>query len=163
MSSYVVRPDRRRSQTKIVATVGPSCAKREKLVELVQAGVDVFRVNAAHGNREEHRQRVDDIRQAARTAGSVVAILVDLAGPKIRLGELPGDQWYCEADAQVRFVRGTQSTLPGQLTTTYAPLIDELQTGDRVMLADGTVVLEVEQVDGDSAACRARTARNRPR
>jgi pyruvate kinase len=154
MPKYSVRPDQRRSHTKIVATVGPSCATAEKLAELIFAGVDVFRINTAHGTREEHQQRVDDIRRVSRESGSVVAILVDLAGPKIRLGELPDDELYCETDAQLQFVRGPHARAPGQLTTTYEPLIDELEPGDRVMLADGTVVLGVEQVDHESATCR---------
>jgi pyruvate kinase len=145
---------RRPSETKIVATIGPACASREKLVELIHAGVDVFRINTAHGTHEEHQQRVDDVRAASREAGVIVAVLVDLAGPKIRLGELPGGMLDLAAGSQVRFVRGTTLQQPTDLTTTYARLIDELHPGDRVVLADGTVELVVEQVDPVSATCR---------
>jgi len=154
MSESSPRPRRRPSQTKIVATVGPACDEPKKLVELIEAGVDVFRVNAAHGNRQEHQQRVDQIRDAARTAGRVVAILVDLAGPKIRLGELPGGEMECPNGGEVRFVRGDVPREPGDLTATYGALLDELQLGDRIMLADGTVALTVEQLDENSATCR---------
>ena len=141
MSQQPVPSPRRPSQTKIVATVGPACGDRSRLAELIEAGVDVFRVNTAHGTREQHQARVDDIREASRSTGRVVAILVDLAGPKIRLGELPGGEFDCAADAQVRFVRGTESSAPNELTVTYERLVDELAPGDRVMLADGTVAL----------------------
>ena len=76
-------PSRRPSQTKIVATVGPAFQSLESLVELIQTGVDVFRVNTAHGTREEHQGRVDAIREAARRVGQPVAILADLAGPML--------------------------------------------------------------------------------
>ena len=146
--------DRRPSQTKIVATVGPASADVDDLTGLIDAGVDVFRVNTAHGSREEHQQRVDDIREASRRSGNPVAILVDLAGPKIRLGELRGDELECLPGERIQFVRGDVSDDPVRLVTTYGPLIDELNAGDRVMLADGTVSLIVEQVDDNAATCR---------
>ena len=147
-------PPQRPSQTKIVATVGPACDAVDQLVELIRAGVDVFRINTAHGTRDDFQQRVDAIREAAGQVGQPVAILADLAGPKIRLGELPGDKLDCIAGERVRFVRGETATAPGDLVTTYPTLIDELDVGDRVMLADGTVSLVVERVDADAATCR---------
>ena len=154
MSEAKLPPTRRPSQTKIVATVGPACDKPERITELIQAGVDVFRVNTAHGSREEHERRVAVIRESSRQLGQPVAILVDLAGPKIRLGELPKGQLRCVAGEQVRFLRGETANTPGDLVTTYPTLIDELSAGDRVMLADGTVSLVVEEVDADAATCR---------
>jgi len=154
MSAAKLPPNRRPSQTKIVATVGPACSGVDRLVELIQAGVDVFRVNTAHGSREEHQQRLDDIRDASGRAGQPIAILVDLAGPKIRLGQLPGDSLQCTAGEYVRFVRGDKATRPGDLVTTYEPLVDELAVGDRIMLADGIVALVVEHVEPDAATCR---------
>lgn len=154
MSEAALPARARPSQTKIVATVGPACATVDKLVELIHAGVDVFRVNTAHGSRDEHQQRVDDIREASRRANQPVAVLVDLAGPKIRLGELPGGLLRCVVGQQVRFVRGETAAAPGDLTTTYPTLVDELAVGDRVLLADGTVSLLVEHVAADAATCR---------
>ncbi|MBN1588879.1 MAG: pyruvate kinase, partial [Pirellulales bacterium] len=154
MSETKLPPNRRPSQTKIMATVGPACGKVSDLVALIRAGVDVFRVNTAHGAREEHQQRVDDIREASRQLQQPIAILADLAGPKIRLGELPGDKLRCTAGDQVRFVRGTVATKPNDLVTTYEPLVDELAVGDRVLLADGLVALVVEHIEPDAATCR---------
>ncbi len=82
------RPSLKEACTKIVATVGPACATPQKLSDLIAAGVDIFRINTAHGNRTEHEQTLADIRAASDSCGYPVGVLLDLAGPKIRLGQL---------------------------------------------------------------------------
>jgi pyruvate kinase len=154
MSPQGASARRNRSQTKIVATLGPASDGAETIAELIRAGVDVFRINMAHGTRGEHQETLNRVRQMERQAGRPVAVLIDLCGPKIRLGELPEGQMDCGEGEQIRFVRGDQPQQPGDLVTTYEPLVDELDVGDRVMLADGTVGLVVEQRDDDSALCR---------
>jgi pyruvate kinase len=133
-----------RSRTKIVATVGPACAERGQLAELIAAGVDVFRLNMAHGDPDAQQKHVDNIRSLSEEIGEPIAILVDLAGPKIRLGELPEERIFCDLGMQFSIISDTKSTSANELTTTYPTLVDELQVGDRVMLADGTVAMTVE-------------------
>src|SRR5437868_8172853 len=94
-----------RARTKIIATVDPACRKPEQLAELVRAGVDLFRLNMAHASLEEHTRTVADIRQVSRELNRPLAILIDLAGPKIRLGELAGGQIECRRGEELRFVR----------------------------------------------------------
>jgi len=142
------------SKTKIVATVGPACDGPTQLESLIAAGVDVFRLNMAHGDRHRQSIRLAAIRQASLRLGQPVAVLADLAGPKIRLGELPGGQLTLDLGAQVRFVRGGSTLDANSMTTTYAPLVDELAVGDRVLLADGLVSLAVESLGPDYAECR---------
>ncbi|MGW8256125.1 MAG: pyruvate kinase [Thermoguttaceae bacterium] len=154
MSKQKDKPAVRFSKTKIVATIGPACEKLEQLKALIRAGVDVFRLNMAHGSREQHAQRLKTVREAVEQTGGQAAVLADLAGPKIRLGELSGGQMTLQADARVRFVRGAAAGNEQQLVTTYGPLVDELAEGDRVMLADGTVSLIVEKRGRDFADCR---------
>src|SRR3954447_12744950 len=125
-----------RARTKIVATVGPSCGSMEKLIELIQAGVGVFRINTAHGTQEEREKKLADIRDASEQTQTPVGILVDLAGPKIRLGELASEPLQCDVGEEFRFVPGTKSTAINELTCTYPALIAELAVGDPVMLAD---------------------------
>lgn len=143
-----------RARTKIVATVGPACGDEARLAELVAAGVDVFRLNLAHANREAHDASVERIRRVSHAADRPVAILADLAGPKMRLNELPGGQMVLAFDDHIRFVRGEHSDAPHELTTTYEPLVDELDAGDNVLLADGTIVLSVVEKDARGALCR---------
>src|SRR4029078_13175048 len=78
----------------------------------------------------------------------------DLAGPKIRIGQLPGDERELKEGEKIRFVRGSQASDPNDLTTRYARLIDELSPGDNVMLADGTIALVVEEKSHDAIVCR---------
>jgi pyruvate kinase len=146
-------PWRRASRTKIVATIGPACATVDKLVELIRAGVDVFRINTAHGSREDHQASLDSVRAAEKQVGTPVAVLVDLAGPKMRLTELHDGEVHCVSGEPIRIVRGT-SPAPGELASAYKPLLDELRPGNRVMLADGIVSLQVETVEPDVAVCR---------
>ena len=141
-----------RARTKIVATVGPACDSAEMLQQLVTAGVDVFRLNMAHGAREDHDRvlaTIDSVRANERP----LAVLVDLAGPKIRLGSLFQEPTTLRAADQVRFVRG-EATAADELTSNYDRLVDDLQVGNRVMLTDGTVSLEVIESKDDEVRCR---------
>ena len=154
------------ARTKIVATLGPASSAPDQLAALVDAGVDVFRLNMAHAEPEEQQEHVDNIRALSQQLGRPIGILADLAGPKIRLGELPGDSVECERDAELSFITGDgpksrhphPSPLPEgegiELTSNYAPLVNELEVGDRVMLADGTVALEVTAKEPGRARAR---------
>jgi pyruvate kinase len=145
---------RRRARTKIIATVGPACRTVERLAGLIQAGADLFRLNMAHASLAEHGETLSMIRKVSADLQQPIAVLVDLAGPKIRLGELPGGAIQCLAGQEFRFVRGTEASQANDLTTTYGPLVDELKVGDNVMLADGTVSMAVVEKKTDCARCR---------
>jgi pyruvate kinase len=140
--------------TKIVATIGPACCSLENLTRLVAKGVNVFRINMAHGTRDEHEAMLALARCTGDSTGHAVAILVDLAGPKIRLGELTEDPIVCESGSEFTFVREKASTEPHQLTSGYEQLVDELNIDDRVMLADGTVTLRVIGKQEDRVRCQ---------
>lgn len=148
------RPRLNEARTKIVATVGPACDSVEMLAELIEEGVDVFRINSAHGTIEQHAEKLANIRKASEISGFPVGVLLDLAGPKIRLGRLTTEPMFCPLGEHFTFIRGEDSSEATELTSTYPRLIDELDVGDTVMLADGTVALEVEDVTKDRARCR---------
>lgn len=145
---------RRRSRTKIVATIGPACTERSQLKTLAEAGVDVFRLNMAHSGVDEHQRHLDDIRSISDEIGEPIAVLVDLAGPKIRLGEVADGRIFCELDSEFFLISSGQPSAPNELTSTYEPLVDELRVGDRVMLADGTVAMRVEAKERGRAHLR---------
>jgi pyruvate kinase len=151
------------SRTKIVATVGPACAELEQLSGLFEAGVDVFRLNMAHGELDEHAAVIQRVRSISQTARRPIGVLVDLAGPKIRLGEIAGDAIECVLDDEFVFVGGAPRS-DRELGSTYPSLVDELATGDVVMLADGTVsmkVIEKQAGRARSVVTQAGTIRSR--
>jgi len=141
-------------RTKIVATLGPASSSEQAIGGLIQAGVDVFRLNMAHGSVAEHQTTLDRVRRMSDELVRPVGVLVDLAGPKIRLGELPAAGVDCVEGEKIRFVRGSGESTADTFTTTYAALVDELRPGDPVMLADGTVALIVEERQSDAVVCR---------
>lgn len=144
----------RPSQTKIIATIGPACEDPETLSRLIQAGVDIIRINSAHATLDECATKLSRIRQVSSQLGVPVAVLLDLAGPKFRLGQLVNDQVYCRADSTICFVPGEVAQAPDQLVSTYPTFVDEIGPGDRILLADGTVSLVVESVSKEGAVCR---------
>lgn len=148
------RPNLGEARTKIIATVGPACEKEETLVELVNTGVDIFRINAAHGKQADYERILGKIKKVRELTGFPVAVLLDLAGPKIRLGALAQDPYEAEMNSEVVFVRGDVATKPGELCSNYSKLIDELAVGDRIMLADGTISLEATARTKDTVTCR---------
>ncbi len=142
------------SRTKTVATVGPACSKKEMLVKLLEAGVDVFRINMAHGKRDEHNAVIQNIREASAETRLPAGILVDLAGPKIRLGTLTQNPLEIRNGEKVRFVRGIESSHDAELTCNYSTLIDEVAVGDEIVLADGLARLKVDHKETDQLTCK---------
>jgi pyruvate kinase len=141
------------ARTKIVATVGPSCREPAQLAALARSGAKIFRLNMAHAGTDEQQIYLERVRQVSVEINEPLAVLVDLAGPKFRLSELPNDQIFCHRDEIFYFVK-QQPQSPNELITSYEPLIDELTVGDQVMLADGTVSMVVEELLPDRAKLR---------
>ncbi len=135
-------------RAKIVATLGPATSTLESIRELIDAGMDVARLNLSHGSHEVHEQVYAHVREAADKAGRGVGVLVDLQGPKIRLGTFASGPVLLENDAE--FVVTTE-TVPGDqhmVSTTYEGLPGDVTPGDLVLVDDGRVELEVTKVDG---------------
>ena len=99
-------------RTKIIATVGPACRHPEGLAALIEAGANIFRLNMAHGEIAHHAEVLASIRKVSKQLKRPVGVLVDLAGPKIRLGELPGGQIECRLGDTFCFIRGDQPNQP---------------------------------------------------
>lgn len=144
-------------KTRIIATVGPASEDSDTLKKLVEAGVDIFRLNFAHGNHEWLEGILQRIRTISSEMKTPIGVLGDLSGPKIRLGELQVSELVCVEGESLTFLReGCQPTAQNHLTCTYEKLIDDVDVGDCILLADGTVALEVSDkpADGQSVVCR---------
>ena len=136
-------------RAKIVCTMGPAVESPEKVAELIAAGMNMARLNLSHGGYEEHQNRLNLVRSAAKNAGVPVAILVDLQGPKIRLARFKdgphelarGDIFTITTDE----VAGTKE----RCGTTYKGLAGDCKPGDRILIDDGKVALEVLEVNGN--------------
>ncbi|MBT6156796.1 MAG: pyruvate kinase [Planctomycetaceae bacterium] len=141
-------------KTKIIATIGPACESTEMLTALIGAGVDVFRLNFAHGDHAWFHKVVGMIRQIAAELEHPVGIMGDLSGPKIRLGTLPEGGLFCGQGERIVIARHADPAESATLTSTYKPLVDDLKPGDNVLLADGTVRLRVVEKEGtDRVIC----------
>lgn len=140
------------TKTKIVATVGPASRDQEKLKELVLAGVDVFRLNFAHGQYDLMAKVIKSVREIAEELEKPVALLGDLAGPKIRLGQLPAEGLDLQQGEKFYFAREASEDLH-VLTTTYSGLIEDLVVGNRVLLADGLVSMIVVEKSDELITC----------
>ena len=135
-------------RAKIVCTIGPATASPEKILELVEAGMDVARLNMSHGDQATHAAVVERIRDAAAKTGRSVGILVDLQGPKIRLGTFAeGSVLLREGDA---FVITTDDVVGTRdiASTTYSGLAGDVKAGDLILIDDGRVCLRAISVEG---------------
>jgi pyruvate kinase len=136
-------------RTKIIATIGPSTAGADAIDELVAVGVDVFRLNFSHGTHETHGAAVREIRDAADRHARSVAILQDLAGPKIRTGRLRGGTPLpLRGGDTLHIVTDDIEGADGRVSTTYADLPKLLRPGDTLLLDDGRIQLTVDEVLG---------------
>ena len=141
-------------RAKIVCTMGPAVESPQKVAELIAAGMNMARLNLSHGSYEEHQSRLDAVRSAAKKAGVPVAILVDLQGPKIRLAKFKdgphdlerGDIFTITIDD----VEGTKE----RVGTTYKGLPGDCKAGDRILIDDGKVTVEVVQVKGSDVVTK---------
>src|SRR5690348_13221631 len=121
------------SRTKIVATIGPASRTPAVLRQLLEAGVNVFRLNFSHGTHEEHTAVLGAIRAVSREAGRHVAVLQDLCGPKLRLGPIPGDLVDCPLGEEFSLLADRVSDSTRELTCSYRGLPDDLKPGDTVL------------------------------
>ena len=142
------------NKTKIIATVGPACDTKDKLTELVFAGVDVFRLNFSHGTHEKHQEVINTIRAINKEHGTNTCILQDLQGPKIRTGEVggggveihPGDNLTITTE---KIVGNAQ-----KVSTSYQSLASDIEIGDHILIDDGKIELLVEDYNQNDVICR---------
>jgi len=141
-------------QTKIIATVGPAVFSEEAVGALVGAGMDVARLNFSHGDHDFHRQMANWVRTTAQAAGRSVAVMQDIQGPKLRVGEFPEGVIELHQDAEVRLTPELGMGDASTISVGYGHLLEDVDPGDRVILDDGLVSLEVVGRSDESLLAR---------
>lgn len=139
-------------RTKIVATIGPASASPEILAALIDAGMDGARLNLSHGTRDDHARSAQLVREVEAAAGRPIALIADLQGPKLRVGDLDADVTLADGDSIV--IAGEDAAQPDDVPVSPAVLGSVLQPGNDVLVDDGLVRLRVEKVERGRARCR---------
>jgi len=142
------------NKTKIVCTIGPASDSPEVLEKMIAAGMNVARLNFSHGDFESHGETIQKIRAASEAAKRRVAIMADLPGPKIRIGEF--EQEPIELERDDPFTLTTEDTIgnQGRVSVSFLHLPKVVKPGDRLFLNDGLVELEVIKVEGNDVLCK---------
>jgi pyruvate kinase len=141
-------------RAKIICTIGPATARTSVLSRMLRAGMNVARLNLSHGTFDDHATYIGRVREASAATGKAAAILIDLPGPKYRIGPLKGGQALLRRGQDVRLtsddITGDAATLP----VTLPNLAKDVRPHDTVILDDGTIILRVRAVEGGSIVCR---------
>ncbi len=141
------------TKTKIIGTVGPASIETAMLEKMIHAGLDIVRLNFSHGDYEFHGQAVANVKEAAARTGRPIAILADLCGPKIRLGDLENEIPVAEGEELIittEKCKGTRECVP----TAYKKLAEDVTPGDTILIDDGLIRLEVLATDQVKVSCK---------
>src|SRR5438874_9584361 len=154
-SQSLCPPDACARRAKIICTIGPSCNSEVALRELMQAGMDVARLNFSHGSPQDHVRRIETLRQVAAAEDRTICILQDLQGPKIRTGALRDHQpVILKAGAIVTVTTREIEGSADLISTTFKSLTLDVRSGSRVLLSDGRIELRVKAVHGEEIECQ---------
>lgn len=141
-------------KTKIVCTIGPASESVEVLTALIRNGMNVARLNFSHGTYDEHAARIRNIREAAKAAEKMVAILLDIKGPKIRTGLIQNDQAELKEGKYITLTTEEVLGTAERISISYKGLPEDVKPGSRLLIDDGLIGLQVEKLDGSEILCR---------
>ena len=140
--------------TKILATLGPATGSKEKILELISAGIDGVRLNFSHGNYDFYEQIFRNVNDACVDAGEPIAILIDLQGPKIRVGELAEAVYILHENETVTITMEDIIGTGERFTCSYKDLANDAKKGDSIFINDGLIKLVVEDIKPGEIICR---------
>jgi pyruvate kinase len=143
-----------KQKTKIVATIGPASASQEVMEKMIKAGMNVARINFSHGDFQGHKQVIDDLRAAARAVGQRIAILADLPGPKIRIGQLSIEPIELLPGSIITLTTRAIVGDAQRVSVSFAGLPQAVKPGDVLFLSDGLIQLETIKAEGQEVTCR---------
>src|SRR5919198_3148690 len=149
-----------RRRTKIVATIGPASASPEAVAALARAGMDGARLNLSHGTHDEHRERARLVRATEAELGRPIALIADLQGPKLRVGDLEAPVALTQGEDVV--VIGGETSVDGELPVIPPVISEVLQPGHEVLIDDGLVRLRVDGIEAGRARCAGVTGGGGP-
>ena len=138
-------------RTKIVATLGPASSSRDAVLELARAGMDAARLNFSHGTHEDHAERMQVVREISEEVERPIAIIADLQGPKVRIGDLPEPVTLDRGDEVI--VAAEEAAQDGELPVSPTAVGEVLQRGHDILIDDGLIHLRVESVERGRARC----------
>ena len=141
-----------KKRTKIVATLGPASSKEEVLVKMVKAGLNVVRLNMSHGSHQEHRERLSLVRKVERKLKVPIPVLIDLCGPKIRIGKLRKEPLFLHR-GDIVVLTTKEGKDQSKIPVNYPNLHKEVKKGEVILLADGALRLKVKKVSGEDIIC----------
>ena len=144
-------------KTKIICTIGPSSSDEKTIRAMIDAGMDVARLNFSHGSFQEHRQKMQLIRRVSQEMNHPVAILQDLSGPKIRVGDTTEEGIELKAGQPFILTSETGIATPERISVSYKQLPKEVQPKDQILLADGLLELAVIKIEGSNIFCKVIT------
>ncbi len=141
-------------KTKIVCTLGPASNDKETLLEMAEKGMDVARFNFSHGDHQEHKHRMDLIKEIEQELGRPLGIMLDTKGPEIRTGELAADEVELKQDDRIILTTEKVEGTADKVTVQYDKLPEDVKQGNMILVDDGLIELEVEKVEGAEVFCR---------
>lgn len=141
-----------KKRTKIVATLGPASSDRRVLKKMIEGGLDVVRLNMSHGNYNDHKARIELVREVEKETDMPIPILMDLCGPKIRIGKVPKEPNFLHRGDKIILTTGKPAR--NKITVNYPNLHREVRRGENILLADGAFSLKVEAVKDKDIICR---------
>ena len=148
-------------KTKIICTIGPASENEETLTQMCQAGMDVARLNFSHGSHEEHQKKIDLIKKVRKKLSLPIAIMLDTKGPEYRIKTFENGKIHLEEGAT--FTLTTEDIVGNEqrVAVNYKNLIENLKVGDRILVNNGLIILEVTKLKAPDAVCKviSRTAR----
>ena len=142
------------NKTKIVCTMGPASRSRDVMEKLLLAGMNIARLNFSHGDFSGHRGMIRDLREAARATGRRLAIMADLPGPKMRIGQFASEPFELKPGDPFTLTTEDITGDAGRVSVTFSPLPRVVKPGDTLYLNDGLIQIVVEQVQGNDVHCR---------
>lgn len=136
----------KKNKTKIIATIGPACSSKEVIKQMMEEGVNVFRINFSHGKYEEYQKIIFIINELNEELHLYTAILADLQGPKMRIGEVENNKVLLEAGKEIIVTTEKSIGTAEKIYLTYSQFPNDVKPGERVLIDDGKIVLEVKEI-----------------